>query len=214
MDNIPGLPPRAFEKADTSPDLYFYAEPRLVNHIDDGAIAAVTTLYRRLLPPGGVVLDLMSSWVSHLPRDVKYSGVIGQGMNARELAANPRLTRRFVQNLNENASLPLEAASIDAACVCVGVQYLQQPIAVFTDVARVLRPDAPVIVTFSNRCFPTKAVAIWRALDGAGQQALVSLYLERAGFTHIETGAHTPSRADPLWWVTGRKPQSASVSSA
>ena len=205
MDNIPGLPPRAFEKVDPSPDLDFYAEPRLVNHIDDAAIAAVTALYSRSLPPGGVVLDLMSSWVSHLPPDVRYAGVIGQGMNARELAANPRLTRRFVQNLNEDATLPLDTASVDAACVCVGVQYLQQPIGVFLDVARVLRPNAPVVVTFSNRCFPTKAVAIWRALDGAGQQKLVSMYLDRAGFTRIETGAHTPSRSDPLWWVVGRR---------
>ena len=205
MDTIPGLPPRAFEKVDRSPDLDFYAEPRLVHHIDPGAVAAVTALYRRLLPRRGVVLDLMSSWVSHLPADVQYAEVVGQGMNADELAANPRLTRRFVQNLNEDATLPLDTASIDAACVCVGVQYLQQPVTVFREVARVLRPDAPVVVTFSNRCFPTKAVAIWRALEGSGQQALVSTYLEHAGLSRIETGAHTPARADPLWWVVGRR---------
>ena len=153
----------------------------------------------------GVILDLMSSWVSHLPETVAYSAVIGHGMNARELDANPRLDRRFVQDLNADPSLPLETASIDGACICVGVQYLQQPIAVFRELHRVLRPGAPVVVTFSNRCFPTKAVAIWQATDGHGHQSLVSLYLERAGFASFEAGGHEPRSGDPLWWVVGRR---------
>src|SRR3712207_1960313 len=99
-DGLPELPPQAFTKADLSPDADFYAEPRFVTHIDDGAIAAVTGLYRELFPAGGTVLDLMSSWVSHLPEEVEYTEVIGHGMNAEELAANPRLSRRFVQDLN------------------------------------------------------------------------------------------------------------------
>ncbi len=211
MDRIPGLPERAFEKADASPDLEFYAQPRLVTHIDAGAIAAVTALYRDRVPAGGVVLDLMSSWISHLPPDIAYREVIGHGMNAGELAANPRLDRWFVQNLNENPSLTLADASVDATLVCVGVQYLQQPVSVFASVRRVSRPGAPVIVTFSNRCFPTKAVAIWQALDGPGHQRLVSLYLEQAGFERIEAGGHTPPGTDPLWWVVG---YAGSVSSA
>ena len=200
------LPARAFEKADPSPDPLFYAEPRFVTHIDDGAIGAVTDLYRRMLPAGGVILDLMSSWVSHLPDERAFARVIGHGMNADELAANPRLDDRFVQDLNTNPVLPLASSSIDAACLCVSVQYLQQPVAVFREVARVLRPGGPLVVTFSNRCFPTKAVAIWQALDGADQQRLVSLYCKEAGFGHIDTEQAMRPGSDPIWAVVGRTP--------
>ena len=201
-----GLPPRAFDKADPSPDTLFYVQPRLVTHIDDAAIAAVTELYRNTLPAGGAILDLMSSWVSHLPADVDYAYVTGHGMNAEELDANPRLDARFVQDLNANPVLPLMDSSFDGACQCVSVQYLQQPVAVFREVLRVLRPGAPLVITFSNRCFPTKAVAIWQALDGADQQRLVAMYLTRAGFASVETGEVIPDRGDPIWAVIGRAP--------
>ena len=206
MSAIAGLPPHAFDKADPSSDTLFYQQPRLVTHIDDGAIAAVAETYRRTLPPGGVILDLMSSWVSHLPPEVSYQHVTGHGMNAAELAANPRLNEWFVQNLNENQVLPLPSRHFDAACLCVSVQYLQEPVAVFTEVARVLQPGAPLVASFSNRCFPTKAVAIWQALSGADQQRLVSLYMERAGFVAVETDASLPRGGDPLWTVIGRAP--------
>ena len=137
------FPPGAFNKADRSPDPLFYAAPRFVIHIDDGAIAAVTELYRRTLPTGGVILDLMSSWVSHLPPEMPFARVIGHGMNEAELAANPRLNEWFVQDLNADPALPLAVSSVDAACICVSVQYLQQPVAVFREVARVLRPGGP-----------------------------------------------------------------------
>ena len=202
---FPELPADAFEKADRSPDARFYAQARLVTHIDDAAIAAVTALYRGVLPVGGTVLDLMSSWVSHLPGDVAYAEVIGHGMNARELAANPRLDRWFVQDLNADPMLPLPPASVDAACVCVSIQYLQRPVEVFASLAGVLRPGAPVAVTFSNRCFPTKAVAIWQALDGPDQCRLVELYLRRAGFRTVESRTlRDGRRSDPLWAVIGR----------
>ncbi len=207
MNDLPGFPPRAFEKADPSPDPLFYAQPRLVAHIDDGAIAAVTALYRRLLLPGGDVLDLMSSWISHLPPETQYGHITGHGMNAVELAANGRLDEWFVQDLNADPALPLPDRRFDAACLCVSVQYLQQPVAVFREALRVLRPGAPLVVSFSNRCFPTKAVAIWQALAGAEQQQLVSLYLSRAGFDPIETAAAVPAGGDPLWSVTGWAPR-------
>ena len=206
-DGLPELPPRAFAKADPSPDADFYAEPRFVTHIDDGAIAAVTRLYRELFPPGGVVLDLMSSWVSHLPHGVEYTEVIGHGMNAEELAANPRLSRWFVQDLNRDPALPLADASVDAAAICVSIQYLQRPVEVLREVTRVLRPGGVVAVTFSNRCFPTKAVALWQALDGRDQCGLVSLYLHRAGFPAVEARELAPPGrrdGDPLWAVVGR----------
>ena len=209
MTDLPELPPEAFGKTDGTPDPLFYSQPRFVTHIDDGAIAAVTALYRELLPAGGTILDLMSSWVSHLPDDVPYAAVIGHGLNREELAANPRLSRWFLQDLNADPALPLPDHSLDAATICVSVQYLQHPVAVFRELARALRPGAPVVVTFSNRCFPTKAVAVWTALDGEGHAALVALYLARAGFTDVESGAPVSGGRgrDPLWAVVGRAPE-------
>ena len=206
-DDLPELPEGAFDKADTALDARFYEVPRLVTHIDDTAIAAVTALYRALVPAGAVVLDLMSSWVSHLPPETAYAEVIGLGMNAEELAANARLTRRIVRDLNERPLLPLEKEGVDAALICVSIQYLQRPVSVLRDVARVLRPGGVVAITFSNRCFPTKAVAIWQALSGPEQCRLVALYLRRAGFDGIEARQLVPAHgSDPLWGVWGYKP--------
>jgi SAM-dependent methyltransferase len=209
MDDGLGLPQGAFSKLDTEEDEIFYEPPRLVCHIDDGAIAALTEFYRATLPARGVLLDLMSSWVSHLPPGVEYAEVIGHGMNATELAANPRLSRSFVQNLNRDPRLPLADGSIDAAMICVSIQYLQQPVAVLRDVARVLRPGGALVVSFSNRCFWTKAVAIWRALDDDGHAHLVELYLRHAGFEQIETHRLTEwveDVSDPMIAVVGRAP--------
>ena len=202
---LPELPAGAFAKQDGGDDLAFYAPPRLVTHIDAGAIRALTACYATVIPDKARVLDLMSSWISHLPTDRAYAEVIGHGMNGEELAANPQLDRWFVQDLNRDATLPLADATLDAALCCVGVQYLQQPVEVFAAVRQVLVPGAPFVVSFSNRCFPTKAVAIWRALDAAGHAALIELYLARAGFrtSTVETladGRH----GDPLTIVVGR----------
>jgi hypothetical protein len=210
-----GLPPGAFAKLDTEDDEAFYEPPRLVCHIDEGAIAALTEFYRTVLPAGGVLLDLMSSWVSHLPPEVVYAEIIGHGMNAEELAANPRLDRRFAQNLNRDPTLPLADGSIDAAMICVSIQYLQRPVELLRDVARVLRPGGPLVVSFSNRCFWTKAVAIWRALDDDGHANLVEQYLRHAGFAEITI--HTLAEwvedvADPMIAVVGRAPPLSSVS--
>lgn len=203
------LPPGSFAKEDMDDDRAFYAPARLVTHIDEGAVAALTAFYAEVVPAHGAVLDLMSSWVSHLPDD--FGGeAIGHGMNAEELAANPQLSRWFLQDLNRNAVLPLADASLDAALCCVGVQYLQNPLAVFAEVARVLRPGAPFVVSFSNRCFPTKAIAIWRALDQNGHAALVRLYMEQAGLCDIEAKLLADgSGSDPLVVVVGRRAEAA-----
>jgi len=205
-DDLPELPAEAFLKDDTSPDPQFYAQPRFVTHIDESAIAAVTDLYRALFPPGATVLDLMGSWVAHLPPEINYAEVIGHGMNEEELKANPRYTRYFLQDLNANPVLPLADASIGAAAICVSVQYLQRPVAVFREVKRVLKPGGVFAITFSNRCFPTKAVAIWLHLPIGQHQRLVSLYLDRAGFASIEPRVVIPPGLpeDPLWAVIGR----------
>ncbi len=205
-DRLPELPPEAFRKEDAGDDAEFYAPARLVTHIDEAAARALTSYYRATLPAGGVLLDLMSSWVSHLPPEAAFTEVIGHGMNAEELGANPRLTRSFVQNLNRTPALPLAAESCDAALCCVGVQYLQHPVEVFSEVLRVLRPGAPFLVSFSNRCFATKAVAIWRSLDSSGHAALVRLYMERAGFEEVRAEVlRDGSASDPLIVVMGRR---------
>ena len=199
------LPPHSFERIDEDDDGLFYAPARLVSHIDEGAVAALRRFYAALLTPGGAVLDLMSSWVSHLPPELPLREVIGHGMNAEELAANPRLTRWWVQDLNREARLPLDGAKLDAALCCVGVQYLQRPFDVFGEVRRALRPGAPFAVSFSNRCFPTKAVAAWRAMDTRGHAALVRIYLEQSGFGGVEARVLADgSCGDPLVVVTGR----------
>lgn len=205
MTGDAALPPGAFDKEDAGDDLAFYAPPRLVAHIDDAAVAALTGYYGAVIPENGRVLDLMSSWVSHLPDDRRYADVVGHGMNAEELAANPRFDRWFVQDLNADPMLPLEDAAFDSALCCVGVQYLQRPFEVFAEVRRVLSPGAPFVISYANRCFPTKAVAIWRSLDMRGQASLIGLYLERAGFAAIEAHVLSDGRkGDPLVAVVGR----------
>ncbi len=201
------MSPDLFQRYDESPDERFYDIPRFVTHIDDDAIAAVTQLYREYFPADGSILDLMSSWVSHLPPEITYRRVVGLGMNRKELDGNPRLDARIVQNLNRQPQLPFADGEFDGAGICVSVQYLTDPVAVFAEVGRVLRPGAPLIVTFSNRCFPTKAVAIWQSLDDPGHGQLVRRYMEESGaFREIEVLDRSPRkrRADPLYAVIGR----------
>jgi SAM-dependent methyltransferase len=194
-----------FRRQDESADERFYDFPRFVTHIDDSAVAAVTELYREFFPKDGAILDLMSSWVSHLPEEINYTRIAGLGMNAAELVANPRLTENVVQSLNREPFLPFGDAEFDGAAICVSVQYLIQPIQVFHEIARVLKSNAPLVVTFSNRCFPTKAVYAWNALDDDGHLKLVRDYfISSEGFGEIEIRRHEPRGGDPLFGVIGR----------
>ncbi len=200
--------PEHFSRIDETPDSWFYRPPRMVTHIDAPACAALALFYRERLPAGGRILDLMSSCVSHLPEDVVFDRVIGHGMNVAELKANPRLTGGFVQDLNGRPSLPFADAAFDGCVVAVSVQYLTRPLEVFAEVARILRPGAPFILSFSNRMFPTKAVAIWRALDDHRHGALVDLYFKLSGgfgpaeFLDISP---FPGRSDPLYAVVASR---------
>ena len=170
-----------FRRDDDGDDEAFYAPPRLVAHIDDAAREALAAHYEAVLPSDGDILDLMSSYHSHLPDNATYAAVVGLGMNATELAENTRLTERTIHNLNRAPRLPFDDARFDACLIAVSIQYLTQPDVVLADVARVLKPGAPCIVSFSNRCFSTKAVAVWRALGDGDHAKLIALYFQTAG---------------------------------
>src|SRR5262249_33636295 len=174
--------------------------------IDSAAIAAITELYREILPLGGVILDLMSGWVSHLPPEIPYSRVVGIGANAGELAENAFLDEWRVQDLNRNPSLPFANSEFDAAAICVSVQHLTRPCEVIREVGRVLRPGGPLIVTFSNRCLPTRAIACWCLLDDAGHLCLIAHNFAEAGnWTGIRCLDRTPpGGGDPLYGGIGR----------
>jgi SAM-dependent methyltransferase len=180
------FPPGFFDRADPSPDPAFYGPPRLVTHIDDGAIAAVGALYAEL-GVDGEVLDLMSSWISHFEHAPRR--LVGLGMNAAELSVNPALAEHVVHDLNTEPTLPFADASFDDAVCCVSVDYLTDPVAVFTEVGRVLRPGGRFVTTFSNRCFPTKAIRGWLATDDRGHVEIVRRYF-------AASGAFEPARAE------------------
>ncbi len=192
---------RPFSRADESDDAWFYAIERKVVHLEAGAIEALRRFYSETLPPGGAVLDLMSSWRSHLPDGV--GAVTGLGMNAAEMSDNPQLDVVVVHDLNRVPRLPFGDDAFDAVVCAVSVQYLTEPLEVFSDVRRVLRSGGPVVVSFSNRCFPTKAVAIWLGATSDAHRALVREYLERSGFTDV-VDEPVPSPDDPLFVVWGR----------
>jgi len=190
---------------DERDDGLFYTSPRLVTHIDDQAIEAVRRLYAELLPPGGAVLDLMSSWKSHLPEDVPLARVAGLGLNETELRENDQLDERVVHDVNVDPRLPFADAAFDAALLCVSAQYLTRPIEVFREVRRVLRAGAPFIVTYSNRLFPEKAIALWCACTDEQRGRLIGAYFHYAGgWGEITAQDRSPKLivpSDPLYAV-------------
>ena len=194
---------------DEGPDTDFYAQPRLVTHIDDTTIEGLGRYYAEVIPAGADVLDLMSSWISHLPAEVVYGRVAALGMNAVELRANPRISEWSVHDLNAEPVLPYEDASFDAVLNAVSVQYLVRPVEVFSEVARVLRPGGLSIVAMSHRCFPTKAVRAFHSLSGPGRLDLVADYHARAGdfeaIEKIDRSAALAPGSDPLWIVCARR---------
>jgi len=184
------LRPEQRTKLDDTNDLNFYDLPRLVTHVDDGFIDRLTNLYQSELKPDTRILDLMSSWVSHLP-EIQFAHVEGHGMNGEELAKNSRLDHYFVQNLNQNPKLPLEDAYFDAVLITVSIQYLQYPEAVLSEIYRVLKPNGVVIISFSNRMFYQKAIAAWRDGTDTDRVNLVKQYFQSVdGFSEPEVVVH------------------------
>ena len=199
------LPPDFFRRADEGGDGGFYELPRFVTHIDDATIAALVVVYGELLPAGADVLDLMSSWVSHLP-DTAFGRVSGLGMNAAELEANPRLDDWVVHDLNRDPKLPYGDESFDAVLIAVSIQYLVRPVEVFASMRRVLRPGGVAVVASSHRLFPTKAIRGWQLLPPAERLRLVASYFEWAeGYEPATALDRSPPDADPLWVVCARR---------
>jgi SAM-dependent methyltransferase len=195
-----------FRRVDDSDDEEFYRSPRRVVHIDDGAIAAVGQVFTGCIARGSEILDLMSSWRSHIPRELAPMRVVGLGLNREEMIDNPALSEVVIHNVNRDPGLPFADAVFDAGLITVSVQYLIQPVEVFAEVGRVLRAGKPFIVSFSNRMFPTKAVAVWQLADSQGRVALVQHYFEASRvFENIEVIDHSRDdlRSDPIWAVIG-----------
>ena len=148
-------------KSDICDDEIFYQQPRFVHHLSDSFRTRLTTLYSEYLLNHHIILDLMSSWVSHLPSNISYKKVIGHGMNEAELSSNERLDKFFVQNLNKKQNLPIEDSSVDVGLIVAGWQYLQYPEKVSLELSRVIKSDSLLIISFTNRAFWTKAPNIW-----------------------------------------------------
>jgi SAM-dependent methyltransferase len=184
-------------KLDPSDDTVFYSLPRFVTHVDEGFIDRLTELYRERLKPNTRILDMMSSWVSHLPEEIEFASVEGHGMNEEELAKNSRLNSYLIQDLNQNPKLPFEDKQFDAVLNCVSIQYLQYPDAIFYEIHRILKPGGIAIISFSNRMFYQKAIAAWRDNSESGRVELVKRYFDSVknasgipGFSQTETISH------------------------
>ena len=203
------LKPEFFSRIDESNDELFYRVPRMVKHIDESACLAIENFYDDVLPSGRTILDLMSSAFSHFPIRMSKECVIGLGMNNVEMDANPILTSYVVHNLNREPVLPFGANRFGAVVVTVSIQYLTQPVEVFRQVHRVLDTSGFLIVAFSNRTFPTKAVAIWRAVPASQHQQLVEYYFDLAGgYENVQFLNITPKYigyTDPVYVVMGQK---------
>jgi len=177
-----------FIRMANEPDAYFYQMPRMVDHIDRVARGEIESLYGRLIPQGAEVLDLMSSWHSHLPDNLTTARVVGLGMNREELAANSRLDEQLVHDLNLQPRLPFEERRFDAVLCSLSVEYLIKPFEVFAEVARVLKPGGRFILTFSNRWFQPKVIKLWQELHEFERMGLVLEYFLRSGeFGNLET---------------------------
>ena len=200
--------PEMFDRMDESDDAQFYTLPRKVVHIDDPAIVAVGKFMAQTFAPNGVLLDLMSSWRSHLPSGFVKQRMIGLGLNAEEMADNPDLDEYVVHNLNTASRLPFAENFFDGAVVTVSIQYLIRPLEIFAEVSRVLKAGAPFIVFFSNRMFPTKAVRVWQALRDERRAELVQAYFHHAGGfdeADFQDLSPNPGLTDPLYAVWAKK---------
>ncbi|RAW45436.1 SAM-dependent methyltransferase [Halorubrum sp. 48-1-W] len=189
-------------KVDPTDDRRFYDTPRYVTHADEAFRDRLTRLYDDVFEPGDRVFDAMGSWVSHFP-DTTLERAIGHGLNEAELRSNERYDEWFVQDLNREQTLPLADDAVDVVCCALSVQYLQYPAAVFSEFDRVRDDDGAVVVSFSDRMFPTKAIGAWREASMEERVDLVTAYFHAGGMTvadrRVERGP-----GDPFYALVGR----------
>jgi hypothetical protein len=210
--------PNAFRREDEAPDGIFYQEKRMVSHIDGQAGAHLRETYGTLIPRGAAVLDLMSSWQSHFP-DGMEAAVTGLGMNGEEMAANTALSESVVHDLNAEPYLPFAAGMFDAVVCSLSFEYLTRPREVIADAARVLRPGGLLLVSLSERWFPTKAVRLWQELHPFERLGFVAAEIRCAGGFFIERtetfrnwprpvdDPHFPAErlSDPVYLIAARR---------
>ncbi len=170
----------AFLREDTAPDSRFYQKPRMTQHLDDTALEMVRNTYGRFLEDGMRVLDLMSSWQSHVPANLNLERLVGLGLNHTELKRNALLTDTIVHDLNAEPTLPFDANTFDAVLCTASIEYLIDPFAIFNEVARVLNPNGYFVITFSNRWFSPKAIRLWTELHEFERMGLVLEYFIQA----------------------------------
>ena len=203
------IPPSERRRADESDDSIFYHSPRLVYHADHDCLQRLTDIYKSLIPADGRVLDVGSSWVSHLPEDVEYAQVVGVGLNEVELRSNHRLDEYLVLDLNNKQHLPFEAESFDAVLLAFTIQYLTHPEKLLAEIRRVLKHDGVVIVSWTRHCFPTKAITAFLDRDEEGRLKLVQNLLVRAGYdveVHRRVIVNREFKgSDPLYALSARK---------
>ena len=182
--------------------------PRLVYHIDDGAVSALTDYYSKNIKQGEDVLDICSSWVSHYPKDWEGGNVVGLGMNEYELTQNKQLSSYVVKDLNKDPKFPFEDMSFDKVTCVVSIDYLNKPLEVMKEVCRVLRPGGECILSISNRCFPTKAFQIWLQTNDLEHVFIAGSFFHYAGGFEppsCEDISPNPGRSDPLYIVKAKK---------
>ena len=209
MEEDTAFPERLFRRVDESDDGVFYTHPRLVVHIDEYAIEAIRHFFSEELPENGSILDLMSSWRSHMPHEPRGRRIVGLGMNEVEMRENPQLDEYVIHDLNQEPKLPFDDKVFDAVVVTVSVQYMTRPVEVFSEVRRLLKDGASFHVIYSNRMFPTKAVAVWQSLDDYRRGQLVGAYFFSSGgwddVTVRDISPEVGHYADPVYVVSARR---------
>ena len=202
------LGPNSFRRQDESDDARFYELPGLLIHVDEHASRALAANFNDRLPAGGDILDLMSAYRSHLPRQLALNSVAGLGMNKDELSKNTELTGHVVHNLNQNPEMPFDDKEFDACTLSFSFQYLTQPVAVLRDIARLLKPGGTCYIAFSNRMFLTKAMFCWQTATDHQKGEIVAFCFDESGLYETPEADEVvaPSRGcDPLYVVSAQR---------
>lgn len=199
MNTINDFHPRSFEIASTESDLDYYHKHPSPSLLDAGGQKAVEALYHTLIQESDIIVDLMCGLNSHIPTDIPYKNLIGIDINKQTLQQNQQLTQRIVQDLNDNPILPIQDDCVDFICLCAVMEYLRQPLQIFQECLRILKPAGRIVLSFSNKFLSTRTVALWQALENTDRQKLIKIFLNRAGFIHFDQGELHPPTNHPLW---------------